>query len=441
MLEQKNSKMTYKESLDYLYSLQVFGKKQGLLNINVLLRLLGNPHEKLKFIHITGTNGKGSTCGFIKSILMEAGLKVGLFTSPHLTSIRERIIINDEIIPKNEFIDLFNFIKPYIEETYVETSCYPIFFEVITSLALLYFEKKKTDIVVLEVGIGGKFDTTNVITPLISVITNVELDHTQKLGKTKEEITKEKGGIIKEQIPVVTQETDKKVIKILQNICKINKTNLLEINKICKFRIVEKESSKQTFILQENSHKRKFTITMLGRHQVINAITAIKTVELLPFSSFIDEHSIRNGLFKAKIFGRLEIVKQNPLIILDAAHNPAAFKILNKALYDYFKDYKKIFIFGILKDKNVVGILKEISKIADKVIISKPISPRATEPVDLATQLKKYFTKPIIIKEKIKDAIGYAEKIFSDKTLICITGSFYLIGKARRILVKDATTD
>ena len=282
------------ETLDYLYGLERFGIKLGLEVVTELLELLGNPQDQLKSIHIAGTNGKGSTANFIYSVLKEAGYKVGLYTSPHLIKFNERIKINDVEISDNELVELTELIKKK------KKNLQPTFFEFTTALAFLYFAQQKCDYVVIETGMGGRLDATNVLNPLVSVITNVSLDHTKYLGEDKLQIAGEKAAIIKENGIVVTGEKDGNVLELFLKVC-------LEKN------------AELVILKEEEINKSDLKITMLGKHQLRNAALAKKAIELSQIK--ITPNAMEQWLMKAKWPGRLQMVCDKPLVILDGAHN------------------------------------------------------------------------------------------------------------------------
>lgn len=418
----------YKESLDYLYNLSLFSCKNGLNNIFLLLNHLNNPDKNLKFIHIAGTNGKGSTSVFIYQILQQSNFKIGLFTSPHLIDFRERIRINEELISEKDVIRLVCFLQKKIEELQIR----PIFFEVVTVLAFLYFQEKNVDFVVLETGLGGRLDATNVVNPIVSVITSIGFDHKHKLGKTLKEIAYEKAGIIKKNIPVITITQKKNVIEIIENTCKEKKAELIKADQ--SYEIIKQNYNETVFKINTTN----FSIKLLGEHQIKNAILAMTTIDSLNkyYNLNISLQNIKNGLKKTKWPGRLEIISKKPLIILDGAHNKSAILILKKALLSYFKDYKIIFILGILKDKEINSMLKIVAFIAEVIITSQANSERAESAVDLSKRVKKYFNKEIIVVPQIEEAIKLAKiKAKNKKTLICITGSIYLIGEVKKELL------
>ncbi len=406
--------MDYKQTLSYIYSLKGSEHKGGfnlnLKNIRILLKKLGNPEKSLKVIHVAGTNGKGSVCAMLSSILKEAGCKVGMYTSPHLKDFRERFLINDKKISKEDFVKYFKKVKPFITTQ--------TFFEVITAMAFLYFKAKKVDFLVCEVGLGGRLDATNVVRPIISVITNIGLEHQEYLGKTIERIAYEKAGIIKNKIPLVTGA----------------KGPALNVIK----KIAKKKNAK---VYQDGKPIKGFPLKLKGDFQLVNASLAIEAIKVLnqyhnlkinknkrkikdfPISKSIDFETIKKGLLKTTWPGRLEFISKN--VLVDCAHNLDAIKALKKELKKIKKDYKKLYlIIGILKDKDYKNMLKELTPLAQKVILVKARIPRALEPETLAKQIKN----PIIIKNP-KKALTYAKKIAKKNGLIVVTGSIYVVGE------------
>ncbi len=387
--------MNYNQALKFLYKLK--GKKYNLDlgAIKGLLSKLSNPQDKLKVIHIAGTNGKGSTAAMLSSILKEAGYKVGLYTSPHLIEFNERFQINKKKITDKDILKYFNKIYPYYEN---ET-----FFEFTTALAFLYFYEKKVDFLILEVGMGGRLDATNVITPLVSVITNISLEHQQYLGKNIRKIAYEKAGIIKNNVPVVTGATG---------------SALTEIKKIAK-----KRKSKIHII--KNSSK-SIKLNLNGKFQKNNALLAIKTIELLKKDYKITKSDIKKGLLNIKWPGRLHFLTKN--ILVDCAHNLDAIKTIKKDLIKIKKQYKKlILITGIMSDKSHKEMLKELETLSDFIILTQPKIERSENPRVLFDEIKVKNKK--IIKN-VKAALNYAKKIATKDDLIFITGSIFTVGEA-----------
>ncbi len=386
--------MGYKDAIDFLYALESKEYNLDLGNITRLLAKLGNPHEGLKYIHVAGTNGKGSVCAMLYSILQEAGYKAGMYTSPHLVRFSERIQINNKEITNEEIAELFGKIKLfYTEET---------FFEVVTAMAFLYFKEKKADFVVLEAGMGGRLDATNVIVPLVSVITNISLEHQKYLGKTVEKIAFEKAGIIKEGIPAVTG-AEGSALGVIKKIAKKNNSKLSTIGRPLK----------------------RYSLSLKGAFQQFNANIAVKTIEVLNECYKLGIDSIKSGLLKANWPGRLEFLDKN--VLADCAHNPAGAKVLKNELLRIKNNYKRIIlVVGILSDKDIKPMLDELVPLADKIIITKPKTNRAEKPENIA----KFINKECEIVEDVKEAVKKAKAAAKEKDLIVVSGSIYVVGEA-----------
>lgn len=419
--------MNYQQAIKYLHSLGRFGMHFGLERMEKMMEYLGNPHKKLTVIHITGTNGKGSTAMMAGSILRKAGYKTGVYTSPHLDDFRERIQINGKFISKRDVARLTQKIKPIVKKTLAETGSSATFFEVVTATALKYFFDKGVDYLVLEVGLGGRLDATNVVNSKVSIITNVDYEHTDVLGDSLTSIAKEKGGIIKNGAYVITSETKKEVLDVLGRICKEKNARLFQILKEFKIRRIASDSEKNTFSIKSKSYSyKRLMVPLAGEHQITNACMAIAAVKFL--NEGVDEKSIREGLIETHWPGRLEIVSRKPLIVMDAAHNPAATRKLVESLR-LFKYRRMILVFGVMKDKDIKEITETITPKASITIINKPKVERAAEP-RLIQKFARKFSKTIIIKN-VKESIKYAKSIAKKDDLICITGSIYMLSEAR----------
>ena len=397
--------MDINKTLKYLYSFERRGIKLNLENIRMLLKKVGNPEKRLKIVHVAGTNGKGSVCAMLSSILKEAGYKVGMYTSPHLKRFNERIRINDNLVTNKEIASYFLRIKPHITNQ--------TFFEITTAMAFIYFYEKNVDIAVLETGLGGRLDATNVIKPLVSVITNIGIEHTDYLGNTIKKIAYEKAGIIKKNIPVITGAKGS-ALKVIKETAK-RKNAPLVINKKYKKNI-------DTFAI--NNYKNLKLDFLKGDFQLENAATAVTTIDALNryYNLKINKNNVRDGLKKAKWRGRLQYIRKN--ILIDCAHNPAGFKALIRELKK-IKCKKLILVIGILKDKDIKKIIKMLNPIADYFIITKPKSERAAEPEFIAQYIKKEFK---IINDSRK-ALDFAKKIAGRDDLIAVAGSIYLVGE------------
>ncbi|MDN5317437.1 MAG: dihydrofolate synthase / folylpolyglutamate synthase, partial [Thermoanaerobacterium sp.] len=376
--------MNYQDAIDYIHNTHKFGMKLGLDNIKRLLIHMGNPQNNLKFIHVAGTNGKGSTCAFINSILFEAGFKVGLYTSPYLEEFEERMRINNQNIPKDKLIYYVEYIKPIIEKMVDEGYNHPTEFEIITAIAFKYFCDENVDFVVLEVGLGGRFDATNVIdSSLVSVITTIDYDHMDKLGDTLEKIAFEKAGIIKENGTVVSFYQKDEALKVIEEVSRLKNASLsvMDINDV---KIKESNSNHQVF---DYKNYKNLKISIIGKHQIYNASLAVMAVEKLKqYGINISEDVIKRGLINAKWPGRIEVISKSPLIVIDGAHNPQGMAALKEAL-NLFTYNRLILVIGMLKDKDTDSMLKLIVPEADLIITTKPISDRAYTAEELSQKI------------------------------------------------------
>ncbi|MFP4403195.1 MAG: bifunctional folylpolyglutamate synthase/dihydrofolate synthase [Candidatus Woesearchaeota archaeon] len=384
--------MNYNETIKWLYNKGFFTTKLGLTRVKKLANKVNNPQNKIKTIHVAGTNGKGSTSAFISQILIEQGYRVGVYTSPHLVDFRERFKINNKIIPKKNILKIFKKIKPYIND---ET-----FFEIITVMAFIYFAEEQVDFAIIEVGLGGRLDATNIIKPLISVITNISIDHTKYLGNTIEKIGYEKAGIIKKNIDVIIEEKNI-AIKLIEKICIEKKCNLIKSKSI---------------------NYKNYKLGLIGEFQKNNAEIAYYAIKTLQKKYEINENSIKKGLKNTKWPGRFEFIENK--LLFDCAHNKNGAKTLIQELKNL--NYKNItFIIGIMKDKDIKSMCFEFNKLAKNIIITKTKYERCERPKNLV----KYFkNKNIIIEEDINKTISIAKKISKDN-LIVACGSIYLIGE------------
>ncbi|KUK56337.1 MAG: FolC bifunctional protein [Atribacteria bacterium 34_128] len=428
--------ITYSEALDYIYDLTKYGIKLGLKNIKYLLYLLSEPHKKLKIIHVAGTNGKGSTCSLISSILQSDGYKVGLYTSPHLVDFTERIEIDRKPIDRKKVSELLERIKPYIEKV-ANTPSYghPTFFEVITSMAFLYFFEEQVDFLVLEVGLGGRLDATNVCEPLISIITHIDYDHMDKLGNSLGEIAREKGGIIKPEGIVISSNQYEEAYNEIKKIADEKNSLIYSVGREIIYKIVKSDIKGLIFDLKGiyNEYKNLHT-PLLGRHQADNSATAITAIEALKIRGVnITEKAIRVGLEKVKWTGRLEIIRNNPTLVLDGAHNPNGVKVVRDALKEIFSYHRLILVLAIFGDKDYKKMIQILVPNADLIITTKAKNPRATNPLKIAEEAAQYIDQnKIIVTENIPQAINCALSKSKKDDLICITGSLYTVGEAKR---------
>ena len=378
---------TYEEALHWIHSRLRLGIKPGLMRMEWMLEKLDHPERKVKFVHIGGTNGKGSTVTYLRSILESAGYETGTFTSPYIERFNERIGLNGSPITDEEIILLANVIYPLSVELENTELGGPSEFEIITAMAIYYFaEVHPVDVAVFEVGLGGRFDSTNVIQPLLSIITNIGLDHTQFLGSTHSEIAFEKAGIIKQDTSIISAVKQQEAQEVIVNKAKEMQAPLYFLNK--EFNIVDHVSieSGETFTLQSNVQTLKdLTISMFGQHQTENAALAVMAAILLAkdHSYSIEEHHIRKGLQDAHWPGRFEMVSQNPILILDGAHNEEGVTALTAELAKRYHDKKIKIIFTALADKKLDEMIHLLDGVADEITFVSFDYPRATPVQDL----------------------------------------------------------
>ncbi len=422
--------MNYSDAIEYIHNTNKFGIKLGLENIRCLLERMGNPQKSLKFIHVAGTNGKGSTCAFINSILINAGFKVGLYTSPYLEEFEERMRINNKNIPKDKLANYVEYIKDVVDKMIDDGYHHPTEFELITAIAFKYFCDENVDFVVLEVGLGGRFDATNVIdNSLVSVISTIDYDHMDKLGDTLEKIAYEKAGIIKENGTVVSFYQKDEALQVIERTASLKKASLdiLDVNDV---EIVESNSDYQIF---NYKNYKNLKICIIGKHQIYNASLALMAVEKLKDHGInITEEAIRMGLADAKWPGRIEVLNRSPFIVIDGAHNPQGMSVLKDAL-SLFSHERLVLVIGMLKDKDTDKMLKLIVPKADIVITTKPVSDRAYTAEELAEKIKD--VNPLHF-ESIDDAINEALRRANKKDLLLFCGSLYMIGHVRNYLKK-----
>ncbi len=421
--DMKSKNVSYEELISWLYSLQKYGIKFGLSKTTNLLKAFGNPHHNQRYIHIAGTNGKGSVGAILESILMQAGLKVGFYTSPHLVSFAERFRISRELITKDQAASL---IREIYEVTSQEEP--PTFFELTTAMTLIYFFRKDVDISIIEAGMGGRLDATNVIDPMVSIITNIGLDHQHFLGDTIIDIAKEKGGIIKKEIDLVTAVDQPPVIKLFEFLCKKKGAPFWRVGKHARYRRLS-----SGLLGYYGLHKRFRNLEpgLKGRFQHRNAAVALLAVEILKRKGItISDEAIELGLADPLWPGRLEEVASRPTIILDGAHNPSAMRSLAQTIGNDFHFEKLILVLGIMEDKDISNILTKILPLAHKVIYTRPTYYRAANPQYLMDVAKK-FGKDGEVHFPVSKAIDRARDLADKKDLILITGSLFTVGEAK----------
>lgn len=412
--------------LEYLYGLERFGMIFGLENVSALLHHLGNPHLALKAVHVTGTNGKGSVCAFLHSVLSRR-YKVGLYTSPHLHRVNERIKINKKEIEDSKLLELIKFLRTKVEEKGIPKVF--TFFDFLTAVAFAYFKQELVDLAIVEVGLGGRLDSTNVLVPLVSVITNVGHDHMDVLGPTLEDIAREKAGIIKEGRPLVCGELKENPLKvILEEAQKKGSKVLLLGRDFC-------YQASQKFSFQGRRWRFEgLELGLLGKHQFANAALALAVLELLEEIGFpVSEEEVRLGLKETKWPGRLEVFGEGPKVVLDGAHNPEGVEVLCDALAEMTFSRLHLVI-GIMADKPWKEMLKKLLPLSDRVIAFRPSNPRALDPQTIVEEAETYGLDAICAKEA-KEALQIALDHAGQDDLILVTGSLFTVAEVRELLV------
>lgn len=424
----------------YLKTLQRFGIKPGLERIRSMVELSGNPHLTFPSVLVGGTNGKGSTVAFLASILQSAGLRVGFYTSPHLVSYRERFRVNGEPISQGRFNELLNWAKGLAEQVANETPYgAPTEFEVLTAMAFRYFAEEKVDIAVVEVGLGGRWDATNILEPLVSVITTIALDHTDRLGPDHFTIAQDKLGIARLMRPLVTAENKFGVLQLFEATCMRLNAKLVRVGRdvIWQLHHFDEKGTDATFKTWRGKYGVK--LGLLGTHQLPNFGCALAAVELLRDRGFdINDTAISDGAQKAFCQGRLQLVYWNKLrVLLDGAHNPSGAATLARALRTVFR-YKNLkLVIGILRDKDFAGITSKLVPLADQVFVTQPETERAL-PADVLFKHCQLFSKPVSVHQTVAEAISAAASKAGSDDLICVTGSLYVVGEAMSYILPES---
>jgi dihydrofolate synthase/folylpolyglutamate synthase len=426
-------------SLDYLLSFQKFGIKLGLENIAHLLERLGNPHHEFPAIHVAGTNGKGSVVSFIHSSLVALGYRVGRFTSPHLIDFSERIVVNDEPIENSELDELIKRLRPAVEAMKNDPLYgHPTFFEAVTALAFLHFAGENVDFAVVEVGMGGRYDSTNVVKSCVTVINNVHVEHREYLGETLAEIAGEKAGIIKPGVELVSAELKSEARKVIdERVGECNATAYF-LSSDFHFDVRDVDFSKQwiDFAGPWNALEG-IEINLAGSFQARNAAVALMTLEVLQNKGIIvrDEAALRKGMAEAKWPARLERLGDSPLIILDSAHNPAAMAALVDSMLDLFPDRRIMLVVGMLKDKDVAASLGHLRKLGDAIVVSQPEYERALPSIKLAEAAENIFSD-VLCEQTIAQAIECALTMVGQDDMILITGSLFNVAEAKAFIAQ-----
>ncbi len=421
--------MTYPETIDYLYGIRLFGQKLGLETMQYLLRLMGDPQRSLRFIHIAGTNGKGSVAAMLHAVLSRAGYRTGLYTSPHLVSFCERFQINGQPIAESDIVRLVERIKPLLETVAAHPEFHaPTFFEAVTAMALQHFHEQKIDVVVWETGLGGRLDATNIVTPLVSVITNIAFDHTQYLGETLPEIAAEKCGIIKTGVPVVTAAVSEEVLRVIQATATAQGCPLIVIGQhVRATRLNEDEQVQRVGLTGTRQDYGPVTIPLLGGHQTNNCATAIAALEASGLA--VTPQQACEGLSRTTWPGRFQIVNRDPTVVLDGAHNAAAAERLAATLRERCAGQKLTLILGVLRDKNYDQMCQILAPLAERILCVPVKSERTCDPDQLARWCMAANPRlKITIATSLAEA--YAQARTEQAEAIVITGSLFLVGEA-----------
>ncbi len=421
--------MDRKEAIDYIHGTRKFGKKLGLSNIRRLMHLLDDPHKQLDFVHIAGTNGKGSTAAYISSILMEEGYRVGIFTSPYLEKFEERIRINGKNIPGEKLGSLTCEVKKSINKILRNGEEHPTEFEIITAIALKYFYEEQCNMVVLEVGLGGRLDSTNVIEKsLLSVITSISMDHTRILGDTLDRIAWEKAGIIKQEGRVLLYPQGHLAENTIKKVCRQRQARLYMAD-FSEIKNIKPGIDGQRF---DYKSYKDIKIGLAGDHQVFNAVMALEAAEILGNTGVaIKRDNIKKGLVNARWPGRMELVSKDPYFIIDGAHNPDAVNRFIDNLLNYFPHNSFTFIMGVMKDKAYMEMIKRPASVCKNFIALSP-SPDRGLPVFRLAELAKPYCNNVLISDTIKGAINKALEISEHNGIIAAFGSLHYIGEIRK---------
>ena len=428
-----NSRTNYERMLRPSYNHSNF-------NLTRMLRLLaevGNPHRQLQYVHVAGTKGKGSTCHMVAAMLQQTGMKVGLYTSPHFMNLRERIRVNDQMISESDFTKLIARLAPIVRGLDKQT---PTYFDILTTAAFMHFADKEVDVVVLETGLGGRLDSTNVVKPLVCGITSISLDHTAQLGTTLEEIATEKAGIFKSGVPVISTQQTPAVRRVLRKEAERVGTTIRIVGDDIEFSH-RFESSRaqgpQNRVCMSTPTTRfdHLPVPLLGEHQAENCGVALGIIDALrEMGVEVSVQDAIDGLAKVEVLGRCEAIRDLPLTIVDAAHNAASISALMRAIGQSFNYDSMVVIFGCSADKDIDGMLNQLRLGADKVIFTNIGNPRSADANDLLARFQEITQKMAQVAPTLEEAYRIATSCVSRDDLVCVTGSVYLVGLAKNKL-------
>ena len=431
--------MNYQQAEDYIFSYTDYEKAPmphdpafyDLRRVEELLARLGNPHLAARSVHIAGTKGKGSVAAMAASALSVSGYTTGLYTSPHLHTWRERMRVNGGPISEEEFVALVEKLKPEVEAvnrkaTYGQLTT----FELLTALGFAFFKLKKAEFQVLEVGMGGTFDATNVITPEVGIITSISLDHTEVLGNSLAEVAGEKAGIIKPGSIVVTSPQPDEVARVIEETCLNRGAELIRVGSDVTWRSLGFDSDRQSLQVKGRLNSYKLSIPLLGRYQLENAAVAVAALEVLAERGFkISRDSIVNGLAKVNWPGRLQILSRHPLLVVDGAHNPDSAQKLKQSLEQYFNFDRAILVIGVSCDKDIAGIVSELAPLFGKVIVTRSRHPRAMAPPPIVAEFTRHGAE-VEVAEDVSTALSLALGMAGARDLVCVAGSLFVVGEA-----------
>ncbi len=423
--------MEYDEALDWLYNVRRFGPERTLGPTRRILELLGNPHESFSSIHVGGSNAKGSTSAMTASILAAGGIRVGLFTSPHLEDFRERVRVDGEYIPREDVARILSTIRPLFEEMLDESM--PLrFFDIVTAMAFQYFREMGVEIAVLEVGLGGRLDATNVVDPLVSVITNIGYEHTNILGETLVEIAGEKAGIIKPGRVLVTATRDSDVFRVFEERAEELAAEVVHVGYDTSYTRTGSSLTGQTFDLHSLNEYTGLCIPLLGEHQLLNAATAVAAVESLGrYGVTVPGEAIRRGLADVEWPARLEIVMEKPMVVLDCAKDAEATEAVKKSIMEDMKPRRIIAVVSMSSDKKIPGMIDSVAAVAERFIITThSVMGRAADPGRIAAEVERN-GRPYEIIEDEESAFTRALELADDEDMVLVIGSVFLAGSAR----------
>lgn len=427
--------MDYSTALQRVHSLARFGSKPGLERIGALLERLGRPQDKIPAVHIAGTNGKGSVAALLSSICEAAGCRTGLFTSPHLVKYNERMRINGRSISDGDLASLVAQVWPLIkDEGLIREYGHPTEFELGTALALLYFAQQQVDLMILEVGLGGRLDATNVIIPQAAVITRIAFDHADQLGNTLGSIAKEKAGIIKANRPVVSAPQEEEARGVISLSARERHASLVQVGLDVEYELVDwglwgTELSYKGRLWQE----KQLAMGLTGPHQAVNGATALAAAEVLVGEGWqISCQAAREGLKRARWPGRFEIVQHHPTVIFDGAHNPDGARALGQALAGAFPGRRVVYVMAVLGEKDRPKILEALLPLGEEVVFTRPLASRSTpsDPADLVELARPYGIQSHIEGDP-RRALQWAMELAGENGVVCICGSLYLVGELR----------